>query len=168
MFEWMHDPDIQAGFQTDMMSKTLDDAKAFIGNAQYLMADGKSIHFAIADEQDKYLGTISLKDINLRDRRGEYAISLRKCAQGRGIATDATHQLLMLSFGDWMLEKVYLNVLSENTKAIRLYERCGFVYEGMFRKHICVKGEFKSLKWYSILKDEYRFLPQYENFRLGG
>lgn len=32
MLEWMHEPDIQAGFKTDMMSKPLDDAKAFIGN----------------------------------------------------------------------------------------------------------------------------------------
>lgn len=168
MLEWMHDPDIQAGFQTDMMSKTLDDAKSFIENAQYLMADGSSIHFAIASEQNEYLGTISLKDISLRDRHGEYAISLRRCAQGKGIATDATHQLLTISFRDWMLERVYLNVLSENTKAIRLYERCGFVYEGTSRKHIYLKGGFKTLKWYGILKEEYRFLPQFESLRLGG
>ncbi len=155
MLEWMHDPDIQLGFQTDMMTKTLDDARAFIKNTQYSLIDGSSIHFAIANEQDEYLGTISLKDINLRDKRAEYAISLRRQAQGRGIAVEATRQLLTLSFQKLGMEKVYLNVLSENKRAIRLYEKCGFIYEGTFRKHLYLKGEFKALKWYSILKEEY-------------
>lgn len=166
MLEWMHDPDIQQNFQNDMSVKTLTDVKNFIENAQYSMDDGCSLHFAIANEQDEYMGTISLKDISLRDKRAEYAISLRKCAQGRGIAMDATHQLLTLSFRDWKLEKIYLNVLSENTRAIHLYEKCGFIYEGTFRKHICLKGEFKTLKWYSILKEEYNFLPQYKSLKL--
>ena len=168
MLEWMHDDDIQQRFQVDMGNKTLGDVREFIERSQCSVADGGDVHLAIADERDEYLGTISLKHISLRDRHGEYAISLRRCAQGKGIATDATHQLLTISFRDWMLERVYLNVLSENTKAIHLYERCGFVYEGTFRKHICLKGEFKALKWYSILKEEYRFLPQYEALRLGG
>lgn len=166
MLEWMHDTDIQQNFQNDMSVKTLADVKHFIENAQYSVADGCSMHFTIANELDEYMGTISLKNISLRDKRAEYAISLRKCAQGRGIAANATHQLLTLSFRDWMLEKVYLNVLSENQRAIRFYEKCGFIYEGTFRKHICLKGEFKTLKWYSILREEYSFLPQYESLEL--
>ncbi|MDE6517525.1 MAG: GNAT family N-acetyltransferase, partial [Acetatifactor sp.] len=84
MFEWIHDPDIQRGFQMDMSAKTLEDVSAFIEGAQYALSDGCTMHFAVANEQEEYLGTISLKDISLRDRRAEYAISLRKCAQGKG------------------------------------------------------------------------------------
>lgn len=155
MLEWMHDPDIQKNFQTDMASKTLADVENFISSALCYPVEGGSIHLAIADEDDVYLGTISLKDISMYDRRAEYAISLRKSAQGRGIAAEATRQLLTLSFRDWKLERIYLNVLSENTKAIQLYEKCGFFYEGAFRKHLYLKGEFKTLKWYSVLREEY-------------
>lgn len=157
MLEWMHDPDIQLGFQTDMMTKTIDDVKAFIKNVQYSLTEGNSMHFAIADEQEEYLGTISLKDISLRHKRAEYAVSLRRQAQGRGIASEATQQLLTLSFQKLGLEKVYLNVLSENIRAIHLYERCGFVYEGTARNHLYLRGEFKTLQWYSILKKEYLY-----------
>jgi len=36
-----------------------------------------------------------------------------------------------------------------------MYERIGFVYEGAFRKHLFLRGEYKTLKWYSILREEY-------------
>jgi len=51
-------------------------------------------------------------------------------------------------------------VLAENKKAIHLYEKCGFVYEGEFRKHLFLKGKFRTLKWYSILREEYILRPR--------
>ena len=107
------------------------------------------------DENDDYLGTISLKDVDIISGNAEYAISLRKKAQGRGIATQATKELLKKAFEQFGFEKVYLNVLADNEHAIHLYEKCGFVYEGEFRRHLFLKGEYKTLKWYSVLKKEY-------------
>lgn len=155
MLEWMLDPEIQKYFRVDMTDKKEIDALEFINSASIGIGEGQSIHYAITDETDEYLGTISLKDIDLTARNAEYAISLRKKAQGKGIATEATDKILRLAFYEFKLERVYLNVLSENERAIRLYEKCGFVYEGEFRKHLFLKGEFKTLRWYSILKEEY-------------
>ena len=67
----------------------------------------------------------------------------------------ATQEILRWAFENVGLEKDYLNVLSDNEKAIRLYEKCGFVYEWELRKHIVFRGEYRSLKWYSILREEY-------------
>lgn len=155
MLEWMHDPDSQKYFQVDMFNRTNKDVIEFIRHARIDVMEGESIHYAIADDADEYLGTISLKDLNLVAQNAEYAISLRKKAQGRGIAAEATKELLKRAFLDFKMERVYLNVLSENSRAIQLYEKCGFVYEGEFRNHIFLKGEFKTLKWYSMLKEEY-------------
>ena len=155
MLEWMHDPDIQHGFQTDMSDKTLEDARAFIGGAGYALSDGCSMHFAIADEQEEYLGTISLKDISLRDRRAEYAISLRKCAQGKGIGYAATFLLLDYAFYTLGLNRIFLNVLADNLPAIHLYRKCGFRYEGQFVEHLFLRGEYHDLQWYGIKKSEY-------------
>ena len=155
MLEWMHDPEIQKNFCFDASKKSRDDVLEFIGNSQTEMTAGKSIHYAIADDLDEYLGTISLKNVDLTARNAEYAISLRKKAQGKGIAAEATKELLELAFLKHGLERVYLNVLAENKRAIHLYEKCGFVYEGEFRKHLFLKGEFRTLKWYSILREEY-------------
>lgn len=155
MFEWMHDPEIQKGFRFNAAEKDMESIIHFIQHADIQLIDGNDIHYTIADEDDEYLGTISLKEIDLTDRRAEYAISLRRKAQGRGIAAEATREILRVAFEEYGLEKVYLNVLSENERAIRLYERMGFAYEGEFRKHLFLRGEYKSLKWYSMLKEEY-------------
>lgn len=156
MLEWMEDPEINKNFRFSTENKNLQDVLQFIREAETTPVGGKSIHYAIADENDEYLGTISLKNINMSDKNAEYAISLRAKAQGKGIALQATKLLLKKAFVDYNLERVYLNVLADNIKAIKLYENSGFVYEGEFRKCIFLRGEYKNLKWYSILRDEYK------------
>lgn len=156
MLEWMHDPDIQKNFRFTINNKTREDALEFIRNAVSEPINGKSIHYAIVDEDDEYLGTISLKDVDLTVRSAEYAISMRKKAQGKGYAYKATKEILRIAFEEFGFERVYLNVLSENERAIRLYEKCGFIYEGEFRNHLFLNGRYKSLKWYGMLKQEFK------------
>ena len=155
MLEWMKDPEINKNFRFSTDNKNLQDVLKFIREAKTMPIEGKSIHYAIVGENDEYLGTISLKNINMVDKNAEYAISLRTKAQGKGTATQATKLLLKKAFELFNLERVYLNVLTDNVKAIKLYEKIGFVYEGEFRKCLFLRGEYKDLKWYSILRDEY-------------
>ena len=60
-----------------------------------------------------------------------------------------------LAFRYYGLERVYLNVLEDNERAIRLYEKSGYVYEGAFRRHLFLRGEYKTVRWYSMLREEY-------------
>lgn len=71
------------------------------------------------------------------------------------MAAHATEEILSIAFDQIALERVYLNVLKENTRAIKLYEKSGFIYEGEFRNHLFLNGEYRTLKWYGILKKEY-------------
>ena len=156
MLEWMHDVDIQKNFCADFKNKTLKNVLEFIRQANVEFVDNQDVHFAIvSDDNDEYMGTISLKKIDINASNAEYAICLRKKAQHQGMAKQATKELLRIAFEEWKLKRVYLNVLAENQVAIKLYEKCGFVYEGEFRKHLFIRGEYKSLKWYAMLQDDY-------------
>lgn len=155
MLEWMFDGDICKNFRFDGKQKGLEDALTFIRSAENIVKAGNSIHYAITQDGGEYLGTASLKNLDMVARHAEFAIVLRKKAQGKGLALAATKEMLRLAFSEFGLQRVYLNVLRENEKAIRLYERCGFVYEGEFRKHLFLGGEFKMLRWYGLLKEEY-------------
>lgn len=157
MLEWMHDPQIQKCFQKNMMGMSLEDAEKFCRRSadNQLTEENRDLHYAIVDESDEYFGTISLKNIDLVSMSAEYAISTRKCIQGTGAAGEATKLLLIKGFRELGLHRIYLNVLSDNARAVRFYEKCGFVYEGEFRDHIRLEGKLKSLKWFGMLETEF-------------
>ena len=152
MLEWMHDPDINAVFSADFSKFTEQDVLRFIVSAQ---DETTAVHRACVDENDVYLGTVSLKHIDRLARNAEYAVSFGKYGQGTGAAQFATQKILELGFEELNLERIYLNVLSDNRRANRFYQKTGFVFEGTFVKHIIIHGELKDLNWYRLLKEEY-------------
>lgn len=127
----------------------------FIANAKIVPTDGEDLHYAVVDESDEYMGTISLKALNEKDGNAEYAISLRRKFWGKGVAQSATKELLETAFNKLSLEKVYLNVLADNERAIHLYEKCGFQMEGEFKNHLYLEGKYKNLRWYAMLREDY-------------
>lgn len=152
MLEWMKDSRVNCFFRFNSDNTTIKTVTEFINNC---LEDKHNYHFAIADENDIYQGTISLKNIDADANTAEYAIALRYEAQGKGLGTFATKQILNYAFETLKLNRVYLNVLSDNINAIKLYEKCGFVFEGEFKEHIKVHEQLKNLKWYGILKENY-------------
>lgn len=52
------------------------------------------------------------------------------------------------------LQKVYLNVLSENLRAIRFYQKIGFRYVGESKNHVKIRGVFHDLMWFEIQKED--------------
>lgn len=153
MLEWMHTPEINCFFRFEAKEMDYEKALGFVRNES-----PEDKHFAIVDEQDEYIGTISLKDIDLQHKKAEYAISVRKGWHGRGAAKEATEQLIRYAFEELQLHRIYLNVLSDNIRAIRFYEKCGFQFEGEFKDDIFLRGEWKTLKWYAMVKAEGRIL----------
>lgn len=151
MLEWMHDDEINKNFRFNAKDQTIETAKVFIKNAN---EDTANKHFAVVDENDEYLGTISLKNIDHDNLKAEYAVCFRKKAQGTGAAQWATQAILEYGFKTLHLNRIYLNVLSENKRAIRFYEKMGFIYEGETKEDVIIRGEKKDLKWFRILKSE--------------
>lgn len=151
MLEWMKDSDINCYFRFDPEKVNEESVKNFIIESEN---DINNYHFAIVDDGDNYLGTISLKNVDYKNKNAEYAISLRSSLIGKGIAKSATIKILKFAFNNLNLNKVYLNVYSDNIRAIKFYEKIGFKYEGEFIDHIFYDGIYKSLKWYGIFKGE--------------
>lgn len=149
MLEWMHDSEINCYFQADFAAATLESVLDFIDGS----FNDDSRNFAFVDECDEYLGTISLKHISYKNENAEYAVVTRKKAQGTGAAMRATQEILRYAFEEMGLHKVYLNVLEDHVRAQKLYEKCGFVYEGSAVDAVKINGVYRTLKWYGILNE---------------
>ncbi len=155
IMEWMQDSEINRFFRFDNEKVSLDKIHQFIETSIISFLQKKCFHFAIADEMDEYLGTVSLKNVDMNNLNAEYAISLRKKAQGKGVAEQATSKVLNFAFVELGLQKVFLNVYSHNIRAIKFYEKMGFKCEGLAIKQVRKADEFLNLSWYAIQKEEF-------------
>ncbi len=154
MLEWMHDPQINYLYTDKIKMATRESVERFILDAVKMREAGSTYHYAVVDKRDEYLGTISLKDVD-KIRGAEFAISMRRRFHGKGIASWATREILRIAFEDLKLNRVYLNVLSDNEHANRFYVNNRFRYEGESRQCILIGNELKSLKWYAMLAEEF-------------
>ncbi len=152
MLEWMRDQDVASVFQSDF--SRMNEARV-LGFIRSSCEPGSSLHFSVADENDVYMGTVSLKNVDAENRCAEYAISMRSSAHGTGLSMRATRDVLKYAFGELGLHRVYLCVRTDNVRARKFYRKAGFVYEGTARDTLMMNGEFVNLEWYSVLEGEF-------------
>lgn len=157
MLEWMHDAGINSVFSRSFAEEDMKSVLNFIEASRSYEND---LHLAVTDNNDEYLGTISLKGIDFINRNAEYAISTRRKAHGTGIAKRATLDILRYAFEELRLNKVYLNVKASNKRAIAFYEKVGFFPEGVFREHVKEEDDYADLLWFGITSADYQQLLQ--------
>lgn len=149
MLEWMHDQELTRYLKLDGKNASMETVTKFILEAQ---EESAHVHRAVVDNNDVYFGTVSLKNIDRKNGDAEYAIALHPAALGSGAATEATRQILRIAFQQLGLNRVYLNVLEENRRAVKFYEKFGFDYYD--KTGVNFLNNKKILLWYEILKDE--------------
>ena len=130
MLEWMHDEEVVHFMKADFLHKTLSDCEKFIESAQ---VDSNNVHLAATDDNDTYMGTVSLKNID--NDSAEFAITMRRAAMGKGYAAEAMKQIIDKVFSELGLEYIYWYVRPENKRAVRFYDKNG--YQRMSFNKLC-------------------------------
>lgn len=103
------------------------------------------------------VGLIGLLNIDFQNQKAEYYISMGNTSYKRkGIATTASSILLRFAFDELKLHKVYLTTDGDNLIAHRLFEKVGFVREGVFHDDLMHRGKFIDRIRYAILDDMIR------------
>lgn len=144
MLEWMHDKNVYSYLGRDFSSMTIEDCQRFIQESVH--NSGNSRNYAIIDDNDEYMGTISLKNIEREEKRAEYAISCRTKAMGRGFAKKASEELFQKASEELGLNLLYLYVRTSNIRAQKLYYKLGFE---KIEKPSFIKEEMdESMMWF--------------------
>lgn len=151
MLEWMRDPEVTKYLQIGGPDTSKDSVDMFIRSSG---DERTNLHRAVVDSTGEYLGTISLKHIDREKKEAEYAISMHSSAMGTGAAAAASRLLLELAFRQLGLQRVYLNVLQANQRAVRFYEKFGFRYS--HESTLWVGDVEMPLKWYEIQAEDFR------------
>jgi RimJ/RimL family protein N-acetyltransferase len=78
--------------------------------------------------------------------------------QAKGFGTEAINWALDWAFGVAGMHAVRLSCFSFNVRAMKLYERLGFVKEGQLRESYYLKSQWHDRIFYSILEKEWASL----------
>ena len=92
---------------------------------------------------DRPIGRIGLNQFRGRDRIASFYMFVGEPEfWGKGYAMDAAMTMLGFAFDRWDLNQIELWTLPDNDRAIRMYEKCGFIEEGRLRER-----SFKDGRW---------------------
>jgi RimJ/RimL family protein N-acetyltransferase len=73
----------------------------------------------------------------------------------QGYGSDALRALIAFGFGELRLERIWLDVYDFNVRARHVYERVGFIEEGVLRHALYRAGEFHDDHRMAILREEW-------------
>ncbi|MGA8640593.1 GNAT family N-acetyltransferase [Candidatus Binatus sp.] len=153
LFRWFSDEEVTRWLEPPAFRSRAHQEK-FIELAQASSDDAK--YFAIETLDGKLVGDCGLRFIDWKSRKAEFFITIgEKQFWGKGLGTDALRTVIRLAFDKMNLNRLWLTVLVDNPRAVRCYEKCGFVREGLMRQESYVDGKYRDVLLMALLREDY-------------
>ncbi len=153
---WRNDPEMIAFLGAPFRYINPDVEQRWFDN--YMANRSSCVRCAITTVEDpcEILGLVSLTNIDSLNQCCSLHIMIgAKENQGKGIGSFAVNAMLDHAFRNLNLHRVELRALTTNARAIHVYEKAGFVKEGVLRKAVYKNGVFSDICQYGILKEEF-------------
>ena len=109
----------------------------------------------ILTENDKFIGLAGFFLRNDRFKMAEFYYKFFPEFWGNGYATESAKAIINFGFTNYHLHRIEAGVATQNAASIRVLEKAGMTREGIRRKILPIRGEWKDNFHYSILEDEH-------------
>lgn len=109
----------------------------------------------VIDVDGQFAGVVELMYIDYLHRNTEIQIIVDSKFQGQGLAQEALEKGVEYAFKVLNMHKVYLYVDVDNTAAVHIYKKLGFIEEGRLRKHFFAEGRYHDSFMMGYLNEEY-------------
>jgi ribosomal-protein-alanine N-acetyltransferase len=118
-------------------------------------SDPDGVMWSIETLDGRLVGNLELR-LNQQANRAELGIAIQdKTEWSQGYGTEAVRLVLSYAFRELELNRVELTTDEANHRAIRCYEKVGFVREGLLRQHRLVDRKYGNTVVMSVLRDEW-------------
>jgi RimJ/RimL family protein N-acetyltransferase len=157
MVKWEEDAEYLRNLDTDIALPRM---------RQQLEAEGESnpreAYFRLRSiKDDQLIGFVVIHSIEWNNRAGLLAIGIGESDnRNKGYGTDALKLILRFAFHELNLNRVGLDVIEYNEKAIHAYEKVGFQREGRMRAAVYRDGKTYDRLIFGILRSEWEGLTQ--------
>jgi len=103
------------------------------------------------------VGTISFHNLDARNRAAEIGLFIGpRALWGEGYGTEALQAMAGFAFRERNLHRLWLRVYEDNPRALRSYEKVGFVVEGRLRHDRYKAGRYYDTLIMGLLREEWK------------
>jgi RimJ/RimL family protein N-acetyltransferase len=155
--EWLNDPEVRRGLLLHLPMSRAEEENWF----EDMLKRPAVEHPLVIEIQEGtewiMIGNCGIHNVDWRCRSAEVGIFIgEKRLWNRGYGTNAMRLLLKHGFETLNLNRIALEVYENNPRAVRSYEKSGFVHEGRKRKAMFIEGKYHDILIMSVLREEWR------------
>ncbi len=151
---WMNDPEV-----TRFLEMATRPVREFERDSFWRMANETDDAYVFSIDDLKLanvVGYCGLYMVQWACRRAQFNILVGDSkVWDQGFGSEAAHLCLDYAFNTLNLNSIQLGVNADNKRAVRSYEKVGFVHEGCRRQFIYRGGSYSDMIVMSILRNEY-------------
>jgi diamine N-acetyltransferase len=166
---WLNDPEVMQGILIHHPYSQAEEENWYEGmiknpideHVMGIEAQVRDNHLDEKPEQSgdfhwKLIGSLGFTNIDWRNRSSEFGIMIGdKTYWNQDYGTEAVRLLVNHGFNTLNLNRIFLHVFENNPRAIRAYEKAGFIHEGRERQAEFKDGRYIDVLLMSMLKDEF-------------
>ena len=121
-----------------------------------MIETGKVVQMMIVlSDNDRPIGSVYVRDIAREHNKAEYGIFIGETdCLGKGYGTEAAELMIDYAFEYLGLHKLMLRVYADNERAIKSYEKAGFVKEAYLKDDVFVQGKYRDIVLMAVFHKE--------------
>lgn len=107
------------------------------------------------NDDNHFIGLIALSLGKVNYQTAEVWFKIHKDFWKKGYTTEALTKVLEFGFNHLELHRIEAGCAVENIASIKVLEKAGMIREGMKRKKLPIRGEWKDNYFYGILEEDF-------------
>jgi RimJ/RimL family protein N-acetyltransferase len=153
---WLNDPEVSHGLLIHTPLSMAEEESWFENMLKNPIDERPLVIEVMEDDEWRMIGNSGYHNLEWRNRNAELGIFIGdKTYWDQGYGTEVVKLLLRHGFSTLNLHRIYLRVFEDNPRAIRSYEKAGFVHEGRLRQDEFHDGQFHDVLFMSVLRPEW-------------
>ncbi|MEK9147458.1 MAG: GNAT family protein [Patescibacteria group bacterium] len=135
----------------------VEDSLKYLFDKEQETEKGEKVEYGLFIN-NKYIGNISIFNINKKKKSGEIGYWLSSSYTRNGYMTEAVKILEKEAFEKLKLNRIQIKCDERNDASFGVAKKCGYKYEGKFREDVFSEyfNDFRNTLFFSKLKSEYK------------
>jgi len=154
---WLNDPEVRRGLLVAIPLSLPQEEQWFSHILQKPMEEQPLVIEVNTPEGWTAVGNVGMDTIDWKERSAEVGIFIgEKSLWNRGYGSEAMQLMLRHGFNTLNLNRIFLRVYATNLRAVKSYEKAGYVHEGRLRQAHFQEGQYVDVLIMSVLRSEWQ------------